>query len=157
MFCEKCGNDNPENSKFCASCGAIIEPTETTAQVDEPATEPAASTAPPPKVEQAPPPAPKPAPVQHTDTKSTYNKKGNLIKPLSVGAYMGMFILMAIPVINLVMLLVWSFSDSGNINKKHFAIGYLIVILIGIVLTVAAIIVYFRLGWGFADFLYNWW
>lgn len=151
MFCEKCGNTIPENSKFCASCGAKVELAEDADQVVEPTPQPAVAPTPPP----APRPAPQPVPPQYSEVNSNYNKKGNLVKPLSVGSYIGMFILLAIPIVNLIMLLVWSFSDSTNINKKHFAIGYLIVILIGIVLTIAATIVMLRLGYSIFDFYNN--
>jgi uncharacterized membrane protein YvbJ len=26
MFCPECGAENPDNAKFCGSCGALIEP-----------------------------------------------------------------------------------------------------------------------------------
>lgn len=28
MFCSKCGNEIPENSKFCANCGQSVDPAE---------------------------------------------------------------------------------------------------------------------------------
>lgn len=151
MFCEKCGSEIPENSKFCASCGTPVVPVDESALAAEITSQP--EPAPAPKV-QTPPPAPKPAPAQYSDPNTQYSK-GNLVKPLSVGSYMGMFILMAIPIVNLVMLLVWSFSDTVNINKKHFAVGYLIVILIGIVLTVAVSIALVSMGYGIFDFYFN--
>lgn len=162
MFCEQCGNEIPENSKFCSSCGAKVEPVEPIEPVvePEPAPEPApepeqaVKATPPPKAEQAPPPPP--PPIQPASSSSSYsngyNSRDNLIKPLSIGAYIGMFILLCIPIVNLIMLLVWSFSDTVNLNKKHFAIAQLIMILIGIVLSIVTAIVLVRLGYGF----YNW-
>ena len=35
MFCEKCGNQLPDDAKFCANCGAMVEPEETAAPVAE--------------------------------------------------------------------------------------------------------------------------
>ena len=31
MFCEKCGNQLPEDAKFCANCGAMVEPDDSAA------------------------------------------------------------------------------------------------------------------------------
>ena len=153
MFCEKCGKEIPENSKFCSGCGTKVVPAESVEPVVEPEpvaeVEQIAEPTPSSKEEQAPPPPTKPvSPVYSTG----YNSKGNLVKPLSIGAYIGMFILLCIPIVNLIMLLVWSFSDTVNINKKHFAIAQLIMILIGILLSIGFAIVMIRLGYGW----YNW-
>jgi len=157
MFCEQCGKDIPENSKFCAGCGAKVEPAETVVEAIEPDPQPTPppKTEPttPPKAEQTPPPAPQPVPV--SAQKIPYNQRGNLVKPLSIGAYLGMIILLCIPVVNLIMLLVWSFSDSVNINKKHFAIANLILVLVGIVISIVLAILMVRLGFGFYDWYYN--
>ena len=50
MFCEKCGNQLPEDAKFCANCGAMVEPDdsaapETAAPVVEAPAAPVAATA----------------------------------------------------------------------------------------------------------------
>jgi len=125
MFCEQCGKEIPENSKFCAGCGAAVELAEPVAQVVEPESKQAPAAEPieqPPKAQQAPPP-PRPQPVSVAQASTAqYSSKDNLIKPLSIGSYIGIIILMAIPIINLIMLLVWSFSDTVNLNKKHYAI-----------------------------------
>ena len=153
MFCEKCGKEIPENSKFCSSCGTKVVHAESVEPVVEPEpvaeVEQIAEPTPSSKAEQTPPPPIQPvSPVYSTG----YNSKGNLVKPLSIGAYIGMFILLCIPIVNLIMLLVWSFSDTVNINKKHFAIAQLIMILIGILLSIGFAIVMIRLGYGW----YNW-
>lgn len=155
MFCEKCGKEIPENSKFCSGCGTKVLVAESVEPVVEPEpvaeVEQIAEPTAPPKEKQASPP---PSPIQPVPPVSNtrYNSKGNLVKPLSIGAYIGMFILLCIPIVNLIMLLVWSFSDTVNINKKHFAIAQLIMILIGILLSIGFAIVMIRLGYGW----YNW-
>ncbi len=168
MFCEQCGKEIADNSKFCSGCGAKTAPVESVEPINEPESAPeveqaaepesapgveqTAEPAPPPKTEQVSPPLPPVQPIPSPTYNAGYNAKDNLIKPLSIGAYIGMFILLCIPIVNLIMLLVWSFSDTVNINKKHFAIAQLIMILIGILLSICLAIVMIRMGWGW----YNW-
>ena len=164
MFCEKCGKELPANSKFCSGCGAQIEPV--AAEVQE---TPAAEAVPAPEPEPVPIPAPIPAPPKaeprmekeqpttkpiRVEQNVQYNEKNNLIKPLSIGSYIGMFILLWIPVVNLIVLLVWSFSDTVNINKKNFSIAILIMILIGIILGIVVGILTAVLGSGFYRFYF---
>jgi hypothetical protein len=55
-------------------------------------------------------------------------------EPLSVGQYIGMFLLMSIPIVNLIMPLVWAFGGSVNTNKKNFARAFLILCVATLVL-----------------------
>ncbi|MCD6321655.1 MAG: zinc-ribbon domain-containing protein [Clostridiales bacterium] len=153
MFCEQCGKEIPENSKFCPACGAIVEPSAPMAPAVEPEPQLDSTTEPTeiPKTQQAPPPAA----VINTTQNTSYNNKDNLIKPLSIGSYIGIIILMAIPIINLIMLLVWSFSDTVNLNKKHYAIAVLIMILVSILITVGLVILAVTVGGGLS-YYYFW-
>ncbi|MCK5758929.1 MAG: zinc ribbon domain-containing protein [Clostridiales bacterium] len=158
MFCEQCGKEIPDNSKFCAGCGAIVEPAEPMVQAVEPETEPVPTPEPveaPNPQQVPPPPRPQPQPVSVAQTsKAQYSSKDNLIKPLSIGSYIGIIILMSIPIINLIMLLVWSFSDTVNLNKKHFAIAVLIMILISILITVGLVILAATVGGGIYQYYF---
>ena len=58
-------------------------------------------------------------------------------RPLSPWAYFGYGILFAIPVVGLVLLIVFSFSN-GNINRKNYARSYFCALLILIILFVIA-------------------
>ena len=53
---------------------------------------------------------------------------------MSLGDWIITFIVLAIPLVNIVMLFVWGFSSSTNPNKANFCKAYLILALIGIVL-----------------------
>jgi hypothetical protein len=53
---------------------------------------------------------------------------------MSLGDWLITFIVLAIPLVNIVMLFVWGFSSSANPNKANFCKAYLILALIGIVL-----------------------
>ena len=127
MFCEKCGNKLPDGAKFCGGCGAKTEPLQPAyTAAEEPA--PARS---------APPPAYAP-PVQTayaSQQPPAYSQKPDS-DPLRVGQYIGMLLLMCIPLLNIILLFVWSFGGSVNLNKKNFAKASLILGAIGLILSI---------------------
>ena len=57
-------------------------------------------------------------------------------RPMTVGDWMLTLLVLAIPVVNLVMYLVWAFSDTGNVNRQNFckASIYWFLIILGIYL-----------------------
>ena len=56
-------------------------------------------------------------------------------KPISAWGYFGYSLLFCIPIVGLILLIVYSFSDK-NINRRNFARSYWVAILVGIILTV---------------------
>lgn len=54
-------------------------------------------------------------------------------KPISLGEWIWTLILSAIPIVNFIMLLVWSFSSGTNRSKKNYARATLILSIIGII------------------------
>ena len=50
--------------------------------------------------------------------------------PMTVGDWMGTLLILAIPVVNIIMYLVWAFSSSGNVNRKTFCQASLIWFLV---------------------------
>lgn len=56
--------------------------------------------------------------------------------PLSIGNYLVMMIVSAIPLVGLIMTLIWAFGSSTNKNKQNYARAMLILMLIGIVLSI---------------------
>ena len=127
MFCEKCGNKLPDGAKFCGGCGAKTEPLQPAyTAAEEPA--PARS---------APPPAYAP-PVQTayaSQQPPAYSQKPDS-DPLRVGQYIGMLLLMCVPILNIILLFMWSFGGSVNLNKKNFARASLILGAIGLILSI---------------------
>lgn len=117
MYCEKCGTQLPDGTKFCGSCGAKTE------AVQE---QPAAPS-------YAPPAAPQP-PRQEYYTPPQYVQQNSGSEPLSVGQYILMFIVFAIPLVNIIMMFVWGFGSEPNLNRKNFARATLILAAVGIVL-----------------------
>jgi hypothetical protein len=57
-------------------------------------------------------------------------------KPVSVGDWILTFILLAIPIVNIVMLVVWAFGGSAHPSKKTYAQATLIITGVVIVLGV---------------------
>ncbi len=58
--------------------------------------------------------------------------------PLRVGQYIGILLLMIVPILNIILLFVWSFGGSVNPNKKNFARASLILCAIGLILFILA-------------------
>ncbi|HZJ83576.1 MAG TPA: hypothetical protein VFD57_07185 [Clostridia bacterium] len=123
----------PDGAKFCANCGVTAEIKKPSQPVHTPppiaATTPPIQTSPPPSVQQ------QHNNSQHQNTAPPQQKRLG-VPPLSVGQYLGMMVVMAIPLVNLIMLFVWGFGSNENPNRKNFAKAYLIVFAIGIVLTI---------------------
>lgn len=69
-------------------------------------------------------------------------------EPLSVKDWFVTLFITSIPLIGLIMLLVWAFDNSTNVNKKNFAKASLIWTLIGIGLTVLFLVLFFGLIMG---------
>ena len=149
MFCANCGKQNPDDSKFCESCGAPLA--DTAAAIAAPAAAAVAYTPPPqlqPQPVYRPPvapqqpvyaaPVPQQQPYYQQPQQPAYNPAavGAGAKPLSVGEYILTFIVTAIPLVGFIMLLVWAFGSDTNPNKKNFCRAMLIMMLIGIVLSI---------------------
>lgn len=115
MFCENCGKNLPDGAKFCNGCGAKTEPA-------QPAPPPPAQTAYTPQQTYVPQPA-------------AYSGQPGT-EPLRVGQYIGMLLLMCVPILGIILLFVWSFGGSVNLNKKNYARAMLIVCAIGLILSI---------------------
>ncbi len=134
-FCESCGVQLTDQEKFCHSCGAktagqaqVKTPqpmqgnnsggqqyTQTGTQQFTPA--------------YVPPP-------QNNMYNGQYNQS-TVTAPLSVGQYILTFILLGIPLVNIILLFVWSFGSDVNLNKKNFCRAVLIIGIIATVLSIA--------------------
>ncbi len=49
---------------------------------------------------------------------------------MSVGSYVGTILLSMIPIVGFILLLIWSFGNDANLNKRNFARAWLIVQII---------------------------
>ncbi|MBR1842739.1 MAG: hypothetical protein IJ788_05620 [Oscillospiraceae bacterium] len=76
------------------------------------------------------------------------------LRPLSPWAYIGYGILMGIPLVGFICMLVFSFSSSGNINRRNYARSFLYLMIIGVVLTIAAAVIMAALGVNISNMRY---
>ena len=67
----------------------------------------------------------------------------------SVGSWMLTLLLMAIPVVNLVYLLMLAFGSAHSASKRNWAKATLIWMVIGVVLSIILVVVLGALGWTF--------
>lgn len=144
-LCSKCGKSMPDDSIYCVNCGVS---TTLPNQAPEPAYQ---QTAPQPPT-QTPPytPSASQQPAQ-TPPYTPYNPyiqappsypgmPSNQNQTVSVGDWVLTFFVSAIPVVGFIMLLVWAFGNDAKPSKKNYAKAALLLCLIGVVLSVLAIV-----------------
>ena len=63
-------------------------------------------------------------------------------RPMTVGDWMLTLLVLAIPIVNLIMYLVWALSGTGNINRRNFcrASIYWFLIILGIYFSFLALV-----------------
>ena len=64
-------------------------------------------------------------------------------RPMTVGDWMLTLLVLAIPIVNLIMYLVWALSSYGNINRRNFcrASIYWFLIILGLYLSVMFLVI----------------
>lgn len=153
-FCTNCGNQVADSVKFCTSCGtpiAVAAPVVSAAPVMEqqpPAAPPVQPVQPvQQQVATPPPPAPQPVPVQtvqqqpvqRTAQQPLYAAPPQAVavyqeEPISTGGYIGILLLMMLPVVNLICAIIWACGGCSKRNQTNFARALLVWMLIGTVL-----------------------
>lgn len=63
-----------------------------------------------------------------------FTSNQHLAPAMSVGQWLITMLIMAIPIVNVVMLVIWGFGNSDNPNRKNWAIAQIIVIAVMIVI-----------------------
>lgn len=159
-FCTFCGAQVPDDIKFCTGCGKPMPP-----QVKvqpplqaQPQVQPQPVTPPPPPAYTAPaspqpqpqpayaapvPPPPQPQPVYATPADPNAPlPPGSKYEPITTGGYIGIMLLMMLPLINFILLLVWACGGCRKVNKTNFARAMLVVMLAGMVLSGIAFLIF---------------
>ena len=124
-ICTNCGNKVPDDIKFCVSCGAALaaEGTEQLAPQLQPVSQPQSVQQPPIYMVQAQqPPVQQPAAV-YTE------------EPITTGGYIGIFLLLMLPLINMICLIIWACGGCHKVSKRNMARAMLVWMIIGTVLS----------------------
>ncbi len=139
-FCDFCGAPMNEGETVCSACGHF------TANADSAQPSYQAS----PSYQQAPPPYQQPMP-QYQQPGPLYPQPGYInppypyaqrdTSPMSMGDYLLMIFLSAIPLAGFILLLVWAFDSNVNINKRNYARAYLIfgLVVVGLFVVICII------------------
>lgn len=148
--------------RFCTGCGTPV-PSAPATEASPPQTEIKAAEQQAPPVQQQPgaaPVQPQPAPVYTAPAQpmqqpvyaapvagqiETPPPAGSRYAPVSTGGFIGIFLLMLIPVVNLVLLIVWACGGCRKVNQANLARAMLVLMLIGMVLTLVLGIVFWGL------------
>ncbi len=153
-FCTECGKEIASGVAFCTECGTkapddpATETTETTETIET--TETVSEVKTEPKVETKPEAAIHTAPTQNNyqaqQTQPVYQQPpitqaspDPASKVVGTGAYFGLMLLFALPIIGILSVIIMSFA-AKNKNIKHFARANLIWSIIAFVLFIAVII-----------------
>lgn len=139
-FCTNCGATLDDDKKFCTECGASVNET------------PAGAAPPPPPPPQSAP-QPQAAPVYaQTATatmpppQSAYQQatacggdmapaKGSKYEPITTKGFIGIMLLMCIPIVGQILMIVWALGGCRKINKRNLARASLILMLVMMLLT----------------------
>ncbi len=134
-FCTECGTPVSENSANAGDVGAINNignPGELQVRESEPAE----------KVRQTVPVYQREAQSNRTQRKPSPKKvspddsvpgPGSPYEPITAGGYIGIMLLMCIPVVGLVLMIVWACGGCRKVNKRNLAKASLIMMVIGMV------------------------
>ncbi len=143
-FCTNCGASMPEDKNFCTECGMPVNTENSNAATNT-------SSAETPPIQQTPPPVRQassgyqaPPPVQQTPPVYQYNPvnasemvppKDSKYDPITTGGYIGIMLLMCIPVVGIVLTIIWACGGCKKINKRNLARASLIMMAIGFVIS----------------------
>jgi hypothetical protein len=63
--------------------------------------------------------------------------------PISTGGWFGILFLLALPVINILLIIIWAVGGTGKINKRNFSRAVLIWMLIGGILSLIIGVIFY--------------
>ncbi len=137
-FCTNCGNQVAEGVKFCTTCGAAMNggataQSEPQAQPQQPQQQAAPQQSQQQTYQQPYQQAAYQQPQPQYQAQPTYQPP-YMEEPISTGGYIGIFLLMMIPLVNLICLIIWACGGCKKVNKRNLSRAMLVLMLIGIVL-----------------------
>ena len=128
-FCENCGSEIRLGFAFCTECGAKAPEEIKPEVVQEPTPTP------------VPAPASASAPKQQTPAPTAVPSddapaKGSKYEPISTWGFVGILLLMCLPIIGFILVIVWACGGCTKINKRNLSRAYLIFMAIGLVISI---------------------
>ena len=144
MTCPYCGAQQPEETRFCTECGKYIgtAPEPETAEPPVPvAAVPAVSEQPAEKPSVDPDPYPMPAKDSPWATIGTWG-------------WIGILILLSIPLVNVILVILWSFGVAKKRVKQSFARAVLVLALVTLlIMVVSSILIAHYWGPGISEMI----
>ncbi len=145
-FCTNCGKEIPDGMAFCTECGvkAPQAKEETVQTVKEEASAvvesiPVYTPPSPQNTYQAPPQQPYQPPAQPISI-TAESVKGTKFEPISAWGFIGIMILMCIPIIGPVLTLIWACGGCRKVTKRSLARATLI---LTVIMLIFAVILFF--------------
>ena len=138
-FCTNCGATLDDDKKFCTECGASVNDTPAGATPTPPPPPPQQS-APQPQAAPVyaqtatatmPPPAYQPAAAYGGDVPPP---KGSKYEPITTGGYIGIMLLMCIPIVGQILMIIWAFA-ARKVNKRSLARASLIMMVVMLIIS----------------------
>ena len=138
-FCTNCGATLDDDKKFCTECGAPVNEA------------PAGAAAPPPPPPQSAP-QPQAAPVYAQAATATMPPpqpayqpaaaygadapppRGSKYEPITTGGYIGIMLLMCIPIVGQILMIIWAFA-ARKVNKRSLARASLIMMVVMLIIS----------------------
>lgn len=117
--CKKCGAPLEEGNKFCMSCGTNVEDTGFQAA---------------PQQQAAQTPSPKQSRSVYVQPDYVPGSESKY-EPITTKGYIGIMLLMAIPVVGIILAIIWACGGCRKINKRNLARATLIMMVIALILS----------------------
>ncbi|MBQ4550260.1 MAG: zinc ribbon domain-containing protein, partial [Oscillospiraceae bacterium] len=137
-FCTNCGATLDDDKKFCTECGAPVNEA------------PAGAAPPPPPPQSAPQPQAAPVYAQAATAtmpppQSAYQQatayggdvpppKGSKYEPITTGGFIGIMLLMCIPIVGQILMIIWAFA-ARKVNKRSLARASLIMMVVMLIIS----------------------
>lgn len=136
-FCTNCGATLDDDKKFCNQCGASVDEAPAGAAAPPPQAAPQSQTAP---VYAQTATATMPPSQSAYQPAAAYGgdmapAKGSKYEPITTGGYIGIMLLMCIPIVGQILMIVWALGGCRKINKRNLARASLIMMVVALVIS----------------------